>query len=237
MRVWGCSPKTRAPTLQQRPPPCSAPHRPSAPRCCRLAPLPPQAVRDQFYIICEGANLPPPIPNFADMKFPPAVLKARREDERRRRRQRRSVLSHLLWRACVVCWAAVARCCGCCCTGCCSRSSLAVISTLALVHPAGARGKGHQAADAHPDAGDAGHPGGARHHRHRVHRLGCAPLLPALLPSVERLGLGWGCLPAVPRMPHAPHSAGTLTCRPLRSPLPLPSLSLLQARRSSSLCP
>lgn len=34
----------------------------------------PQAVRDQFYIICEGGNLPPPIPNFTDMKFPPAVL-------------------------------------------------------------------------------------------------------------------------------------------------------------------
>ena len=33
-----------------------------------------QAVRDQFYIICEGGNLPPPIPNFTDMKFPPAVL-------------------------------------------------------------------------------------------------------------------------------------------------------------------
>ncbi|PSC71624.1 DEAD-box ATP-dependent RNA helicase 35 [Micractinium conductrix] len=33
-----------------------------------------QKVRDQFYIICEGHQLPPPIPNFADMKFPPAVL-------------------------------------------------------------------------------------------------------------------------------------------------------------------
>lgn len=37
-------------------------------------PSPSQAVRDQFYIICEGGNLPPPIPNFTDMKFPPAVL-------------------------------------------------------------------------------------------------------------------------------------------------------------------
>jgi hypothetical protein len=34
-----------------------------------------QAVRDQFYIICEGTHLPPPIPNFPDMKFPPAILK------------------------------------------------------------------------------------------------------------------------------------------------------------------
>ncbi|KAL4424987.1 hypothetical protein ABPG77_002872 [Micractinium sp. CCAP 211/92] len=34
-----------------------------------------QKVRDQFYIICEGHNLPPPIPNFADMKFPPAILR------------------------------------------------------------------------------------------------------------------------------------------------------------------
>lgn len=34
-----------------------------------------QLFRDKFHIICEGHNLPPPIPNFADMKFPPSILK------------------------------------------------------------------------------------------------------------------------------------------------------------------
>ncbi|KAI3436811.1 hypothetical protein D9Q98_006221 [Chlorella vulgaris] len=34
-----------------------------------------QKVRDQFYIICEGDNLPPPIPSFPDMKFPPSILR------------------------------------------------------------------------------------------------------------------------------------------------------------------
>ena len=34
-----------------------------------------QKVRDQFYIICEGQQLPPPIPNFTDMKLPPAILR------------------------------------------------------------------------------------------------------------------------------------------------------------------
>jgi ATP-dependent RNA helicase DDX41 len=33
-----------------------------------------QAVRDQFYILASGRNLPPPIPSFADMKFPPPIL-------------------------------------------------------------------------------------------------------------------------------------------------------------------
>lgn len=34
-----------------------------------------QAFRDKFHIICEGHNLPPPVPHFADMKFPSCVLK------------------------------------------------------------------------------------------------------------------------------------------------------------------
>lgn len=34
-----------------------------------------QLFRDKFHIICEGHNLPPPIPNFVDMKFPPCILK------------------------------------------------------------------------------------------------------------------------------------------------------------------
>lgn len=34
-----------------------------------------QLFRDKFHIICEGHNLPPPIPNFPDMKFPPSILK------------------------------------------------------------------------------------------------------------------------------------------------------------------
>ena len=33
-----------------------------------------QAVRDQFRIVVDGANIPPPITNFKDMKVPPAVL-------------------------------------------------------------------------------------------------------------------------------------------------------------------
>lgn len=34
-----------------------------------------QALREKFYIICQGHHIPPPIPSFADMKFPPAVLR------------------------------------------------------------------------------------------------------------------------------------------------------------------
>ena len=34
-----------------------------------------QAFRDKFHIICEGDNLPPPVPHFAEMKFPAAILK------------------------------------------------------------------------------------------------------------------------------------------------------------------
>ena len=34
----------------------------------------PQAVRDQFHIICEGHHIPPAITNFHDMKFPKPIL-------------------------------------------------------------------------------------------------------------------------------------------------------------------
>lgn len=34
-----------------------------------------QEVRDQFYIICEGHDLPPPITTFKEMKFPPSILR------------------------------------------------------------------------------------------------------------------------------------------------------------------
>jgi ATP-dependent RNA helicase DDX41 len=32
-------------------------------------------LRDQFYIICEGRDLPPPITSFNEMRLPPAVLR------------------------------------------------------------------------------------------------------------------------------------------------------------------
>lgn len=38
-----------------------------------------QALREKFYIICSGHHLPPPIPSFADMKFPPAILRVLEE--------------------------------------------------------------------------------------------------------------------------------------------------------------
>ncbi len=33
-----------------------------------------QEIRDQFRIIVDGHNVPAPITNFKDMKFPPAIL-------------------------------------------------------------------------------------------------------------------------------------------------------------------
>ena len=33
-----------------------------------------QTLRENFYIIASGHHIPPPIPSFADMKFPPAIL-------------------------------------------------------------------------------------------------------------------------------------------------------------------
>ena len=38
-----------------------------------------QALREKFYIIASGQHLPPPIPNFADMKFPPSILRVLQE--------------------------------------------------------------------------------------------------------------------------------------------------------------
>lgn len=38
-----------------------------------------QALREKFYIICSGKNIPPPIPSFEDMKFPPAILRVLQE--------------------------------------------------------------------------------------------------------------------------------------------------------------
>ncbi|EFJ42169.1 hypothetical protein VOLCADRAFT_77220 [Volvox carteri f. nagariensis] len=34
-----------------------------------------QQLRDALRIVCDGKNIPPPIPSFADMKLPPAVLR------------------------------------------------------------------------------------------------------------------------------------------------------------------
>jgi ATP-dependent RNA helicase DDX41 len=33
-----------------------------------------QGIRDQFRILVDGHNVPPPITNFKDMKFPPAIM-------------------------------------------------------------------------------------------------------------------------------------------------------------------
>ena len=53
---------------------------------------PKQKVRDQYYIICEGHHLPPPIPNFPDMKVrqrpaPPAQGLAAMEQQRSTQRR------------------------------------------------------------------------------------------------------------------------------------------------------
>lgn len=46
----------------------------------RLAPeIEHQNLREKFYIICSGHNIPPPIPSFNDMKFPPAILRVLEE--------------------------------------------------------------------------------------------------------------------------------------------------------------
>lgn len=34
-----------------------------------------QLIRDKFHIVCEGAHIPPPIPDLKDMRFPPAILR------------------------------------------------------------------------------------------------------------------------------------------------------------------
>jgi ATP-dependent RNA helicase DDX41 len=34
-----------------------------------------QSIREKFYIICSGHDIPPPVTDFKDMKFPPAILK------------------------------------------------------------------------------------------------------------------------------------------------------------------
>jgi len=34
-----------------------------------------QAIRDKFHILCEGANVPPAIPNLKEMRFPKCILR------------------------------------------------------------------------------------------------------------------------------------------------------------------
>lgn len=34
-----------------------------------------QAIRDKYHIICEGANIPPPILSLKEMKFPKCIIK------------------------------------------------------------------------------------------------------------------------------------------------------------------